>query len=62
MDEIMADDYTQNVDYNWWLIRLDTQLNEPTNQSLVKVPKVVDPTNKKWVTYFDTKINTPIFN
>ncbi len=22
------------VDYNWWLKRLDTQLNEPTNQNL----------------------------
>ncbi len=27
--------------------RLDTQLNEPTNQNLIKVPKVVRSTNKK---------------
>ena len=26
---------------------LDTQLNEPTNQNSIKVPKVVMPTNKK---------------
>ena len=25
----------------------DTQLNEPTNQNLTKVPKVLKPTNKK---------------
>ena len=30
-----------------WLKRLDTQLNEQTNQNLMKVPKVVKPTNKK---------------
>ena len=35
------------VDYNWRLQRLDTQLNEPTNQNSIKVPKVVEPTNKK---------------
>ena len=29
------------------LKRLHTQLNEPTNQNLVKGPKVVKPTNKK---------------
>ena len=26
---------------------LDTQLDEPTNQNLIKVPKVVNPTNEK---------------
>ena len=35
------------VDYNKWLRRLDTQLNEPNNQNSIKVPKVVKPTNKK---------------
>ena len=29
------------LDYNYWLKRLDTQLNESTNQNLLKVPKVV---------------------
>ena len=29
------------------LKRLDTQLNEPTNQNSLKIPKVVNPTNKK---------------
>ena len=32
---------------NKWLKSFDTQLNEPTNQILIKVPKVVEPTNKK---------------
>ena len=38
---------TPFVDYNQWLKRLGTQLNEPTNQNLMKVPKVGNPTNKK---------------
>ena len=38
---------TPFVDYNEWLKRLDTQLNEQTNQNLIKVPKIVEPTNKK---------------
>ena len=28
-------------DYNYWLKRLDTQHDKPTNQNLRKVPKVV---------------------
>ena len=36
-----------SVDYNLWLKRLDTQLIKPTNQNLLKVPKVFKPTNKK---------------
>ena len=36
-----------SVDYNWWLKRFDTQLNQSTNQNLIKVPKVVNLTNKK---------------
>ena len=35
------------VDINQWLKRSNTQLNKPTNQNSVKVPKVVRPTNKK---------------
>ena len=31
---------TPSVDYNWWLKRLDTQLNKPVNQNLIKVPKL----------------------
>ena len=34
-----------SVDYNQWLKRFDTQLNEPKNQNSIKVPKV--DTNKK---------------
>ena len=35
---------TQSVDYNYWLKRLDAQLNEPTNKNTIRVVK---PTNKK---------------
>ena len=35
-----------SIDNNYWLKRLDTQLNETTNQNLIVVPKVVKPTNK----------------
>ena len=28
-----------NVDYNYWLKRLDTKLIEPTNQNSIKSPK-----------------------
>ena len=44
---------TPSVDYNLWLIRLDTQLKKPTNQNLLKVPKVVKPTNKKTLNFGD---------
>ena len=30
---------------------LDTTLNEPTNQNSMKVSKVVEPTNKKTLSY-----------
>ena len=29
------------------VVTLDTQLDKPTNQNLIKVPKVANPTNKK---------------
>ena len=38
---------TPSVDYNQWLNRLNTQLNRPCNQNSLKVPKVVNPKNKK---------------
>ena len=49
---------TFSVDYNQWLIHLDTQLNEPTNQYSIKVSKVDKPTNKK--TLGTSKINSPM--
>ena len=36
----------------------DTQLNEPINQNLIKVPKVVKPTHKK--TFGTGVINSPM--
>ena len=32
---------------NYWLKCIDTQINKSTNQNLVKVPKVIKPTNQK---------------
>ena len=46
----ILNDYTQNtpsVDYSQWLKRLNIQLNEPTNQNSIDVPKVIELTNKK---------------
>ena len=43
----MYDPNNDTQNYNSWLKRLDTQLNEPINQNDVKFPKVVKPTNKK---------------
>ena len=51
---------TPSVDYNFWLKRLDAQLNEPTNQKLIKVPKVVKPTNKK--TNYNKTLGTSVTN
>ena len=48
-DKLMHIPYgdTPSLNCNYWLKRLDTQLNKPTNQNSVKVPKVVKLTNKK---------------
>ena len=35
---------TPSVDYNWWLKRLVTELNEPTHQNSIKIPKDVEST------------------
>ena len=46
----ILNDYTQNtpsVDYSQWLKRLNIQLNEPTNQNSIDVPKVIEVTNKE---------------
>ena len=46
---------TTSVNYNYYLKRLETQLNEPTNQNSILVPKVVKPTNKKRLWYKGNK-------
>ena len=38
---------TLSVDYNYWLKRLNTNLNQPTNQNKLEDPKFGQPTNKK---------------
>ena len=49
---------TPSVDYFCRLKLLDRQNNEPTNQNLVKIPKVVEPTNKKILSNnFEDKCN-----
>ena len=42
---ILNDDTQNNPFCRLQLV--DTQLNEPTNQNSMKVPKVVEPTNRK---------------
>ena len=37
---------TPSLDYNLWLKRSETQLNELTNKNSIKVSKVTGPTNK----------------
>ena len=51
------------VDYNYWLKRLDTQYNESTNHKFLKVPEVVNQTNKKMLfkTLVTNVINSPLF-
>ena len=44
------------VDYNSLLKRLDTQLNEPTNKNLIKVPRVEKPTNKKMLLAYSSTV------
>ena len=44
---MMIHKITPYIDYNYWLKRLDTQLNGPLNQNSIKVPKVVMPKKKK---------------
>ena len=36
-----------SVNYNNWWKRFNTKLKEPTNKNLIKVSKVVKPTNKE---------------
>ena len=50
---------TPSVDYNWWLTRVNTQLNEANHQNSIKVPKVVEPTNRK--RYYKT-LGTSVIN
>ena len=53
---------TPIVYYIWWLKRKHTQLNEPTNQNSIKVPKVFKPSNKKRLnkTFWTSVINSPL--
>ncbi len=54
---------TQN--YNCWLKRLDTQLNKPTKQNPLKVPKVVKPQRirkRYYKTLKTSVINSPLSN
>ena len=44
---MMINKFKSLLDNNYWLKLLDPQLNEPTNQNSIKVPKVVKPMNKK---------------
>ncbi len=53
---------TPSVDFNYWLKRVDTQFNEPTNKNSIKVPKFVKIMNKKhyYKTFGTSVINSPM--
>ena len=38
---MMIHKITPSVDFDYWMKRLDTQLNESTNQNSIKNPKVI---------------------
>ena len=43
----IPNNFTPSVDYNFWLKRLYTRLNEQTNQNSITVTKVVKLKNEK---------------
>ena len=47
-----------SVDYNKWLKRLDIQLNEPTNQNSIEVPKLSSRVRK----YYYKTLGTSVIN
>ena len=49
---MMINKVNHSVDYNWGLKSMDKHPYEPTNQNLIKVPKVVRPKNKKKKIHF----------
>ena len=55
----MINKITPFVDCNYCLKRLDTQLNEPTNQNLIKFPKVVKLTKKDFGDQCNKQPNVP---
>ena len=52
--------HQNSVDYNKWLKRLDTKLNEPTNQNSTKVTIVVIDLKSYYITLRTSGINTPM--
>ena len=48
-----------SVDYDKWLKSLDTELNEPTNQNLIKVPKVVRVNENAMIKQCNKQPNVP---
>ena len=60
---MMIHKITPSVDCNSWLKRLDTELNEPNCQNLMKVPKVVrlqQIRNLDYKTFGTTVIYSPM--
>ena len=45
----IQNDDTQNYPFCRLQLVVDTQLIEPTNQNSIRIPKVVEPTNKKTI-------------
>ena len=55
---IMKENITPSIYYNWWLKRLFTQLNEPTNKNSIKVLKVSQRIRKRYYKTLET--NSPM--
>ena len=62
MRKMMVHKITPSLDYNKWLKRLDTHFNEPTNQNLIKVKKLLGQQIRKSFHYTlgISVINSPL--
>ena len=50
---------TSSLDYNYWLKRLESQLNKPKNPFSKKIREVIKPTNKK---HYSKTLDTSVIN
>ena len=61
LSQMMTNKITPYVYYNWWLKRLDTQLNELTNKNSIKFLKVFKPKNNNYYKTLGTSVlNSPM--
>ena len=58
---MMIHKITPSLDYNQWLKRMDIQLNELTNQNLLKSPKLWKRIEKRYYKTLETSVlNSPL--